>query len=65
MTAEPMLPLTDLDIKQFLEEAPLYTWYEFKQPINNRSSLWIREIDAECEVCEQLRPFQDIMVGQL
>jgi hypothetical protein len=60
MTADPMPSLTDSDIKQFLEEAPLYTWYEFKKPAGNRSSLWIREIDAECEVCKQLRPFQDL-----
>jgi hypothetical protein len=60
MTADPMPSLTDSDIKQFLEEAPLYTWYEFKKPAVNRSSLWIREIDAECEVCKQLRPFQDL-----
>lgn len=60
MTSNPISPLTDPDIKQFLEEAPLYAWREFKKPHVNRSSLWIKEIDSECEVCEQLRPFQDL-----
>jgi hypothetical protein len=55
-----MTPLTDADIKQFLEDAPLYEWREFKKPVANRSSLWIKEIDATCEVCEQPRPFQDL-----
>lgn len=60
MTFAPMTPLTDSDIKRFLEEAPLYAWREFKKPFANRSSLWIKEIDSDCEVCEQPRPFQDL-----
>jgi hypothetical protein len=56
----PMKELTDADIKAFLETAPLYSWREFKKPFANRSSLWISEIDAYCDVCEQLRPFQDL-----
>jgi len=55
-----MNELTDADIKTFLETAPLYSWREFKKPFANRSSLWISEIDAYCDVCEQLRPFQDL-----
>jgi hypothetical protein len=55
-----MKELTDADIKAFLETAPLYSWREFKKPFANRSSLWISEIDAYCDVCEQLRPFQDL-----
>jgi hypothetical protein len=55
-----MKPLTDSDIKEFLENAPLYAWREFKRPAVNRSSLWINEIDAFCETCDQLRPFQDL-----
>jgi hypothetical protein len=48
----------DFTIKNFLETAPLYAWREFKKPSVNRSSLWINEIDAFCEHCEQNRPFQ-------
>ena len=55
-----MKELTDADIKAFLETAPLYSWREFKKPFVNRGSLWISEIDAYCDVCEQLRPFQDL-----
>lgn len=56
----PMKELTDSDIKEFLETAPLYSWREFKKPSVNRSSLWINEIDAYCDICEQQRPFQDL-----
>ncbi|HEX9871380.1 MAG TPA: hypothetical protein VGC99_22810, partial [Candidatus Tectomicrobia bacterium] len=56
-----MKPLTDSDIKEFLENAPLYVWREFRKPAVNRSSLWITEIDAFCETCDQLRPFQDLI----
>lgn len=56
----PMKELTDEDIKAFLETAPLYSWREFKKPFANRSSLWISEIDAYCDICEQPRPFQDL-----
>lgn len=52
--------LTDADIKEFLERAPLYAWREFKKPRINRSNLWIKEVDAYCDVCEQVRPFQDM-----
>lgn len=52
--------LTDADIKEFLENAPLYSWRSFKKPRVNRGSLWIREIDAYCDVCDQMRPFQDL-----
>lgn len=60
MTTTPLKELTDTDIKEFLELAPLYSWREFKKPYVNRSSLWIGEIDAYCDVCEQPRPFQDL-----
>lgn len=60
MDAVQIKELTDTDIKAFLEAAPLYSWREFKQPRVNRSSLWIKEIDAYCDVCEQQRPFQDL-----
>jgi hypothetical protein len=46
MTSSPLKELIDADIKVFLESAPLYSWREFKKPHINRSSLWIREIDA-------------------
>lgn len=59
MTAH-LKELTDADIKSFLETAPLYSWREFKKPRVNRASLWINEIDAYCDVCEQHRPFQDL-----
>lgn len=55
-----MKELTDSDIKEFLETAPLYSWREFKKPDVNRSSLWINEIDGYCETCDQNRPFQDL-----
>ena len=53
-----MKQLADSDIKEFLESAPLYVWQEFRKPAVNRESLWIKEIDAFCETCGQLRPFQ-------
>ena len=54
-----MKQLTDSDIKEFLENVPLYVWREFEKPAN-LISLWISEIDAFCEKCEQSRPFQDL-----
>jgi hypothetical protein len=60
MTLPHQNELTDADIKSFLESAPLYSWREFKKPFVNRTSLWINEIDAYCDVCEQHRPFQDL-----
>lgn len=60
MTPPNLKELMDADIKVFLETAPLYSWREFKKPRVNRSSLWINEIDAYCEVCDQPRPFQDL-----
>jgi hypothetical protein len=57
-TAHHMEELTDTEIKLFLETAPLYSWHEFKKPRVNRNSLWINEIDAYCDICEQSRPFQ-------
>lgn len=60
MLTPAMKPLTDPNIKEFLENAPLYAWSEFKKPAVNRGSLWIKEIDAFCETCDQLRPFQDL-----
>lgn len=59
-TTQTMQQLTDSDIKEFLENAPLYVWREFRKPVRNRESLWIREIDAFCEECKQPRPFQDL-----
>ena len=59
-TTQAMKQLTDSDIKEFLENAPLYVWREFRTPTVNRGSLWIREIDALCETCRQPRPFQDL-----
>lgn len=56
----PMNELTDSDIKEFLETAPLYSWREFKRPSVNRNSLSINEIDAYCDICKQQRPFQDL-----
>ena len=54
------MELTDIQIKAFLEEAQIYTWSEFTPPQVNRSSLWVAEIDSFCEVCDQVRPFQDL-----
>lgn len=59
-TTQAMKQLADSDIKEFLENAPLYVWREFSRPAINRESFWIREIDAFCENCQQLRPFQDL-----
>lgn len=55
-----MKKLKDSYIKDFLENAPLYTWREFMKPDVNRGSLLISEIDAYCEFCKQDRPFQDL-----
>lgn len=55
-----MKALTDKEIKLFLEDAPLYTWAEFKKPKANRSSLWINAIDSYCEKCGMVRPFHDM-----
>lgn len=60
MTSPIPKELSDADIKAFLETAPLYAWREFKKPQINRSSLWVKEIDAFCENCGQRRPFQDL-----
>ena len=59
-TTQAMKQLTDSDIREFLENVPLYVWREFGRPAVNRESFWIREIDAFCENCQQLRPFQDL-----
>jgi hypothetical protein len=58
-----MKELSDQDIKEFLEQSPLYVWQEFKRPRVNRGSLWIKEIKAYCEKCQQSRPFQDLRPG--
>lgn len=55
-----MAELTDQEIKHFLENAPLYKWEVFDKPRANRASLWINEVEAYCETCEQMRPFQDL-----
>ncbi len=54
-----MKQLTDSNIKEFLENDPLYVWQEFEKPAN-LIDLWICEIDAFCEKCEQSKPFQDL-----
>ena len=59
-TTQTMQQLTDSDIKEFLENVPLYVWREFRKPDINRLSLWIGEIDTFCETCGQPRPFQDL-----
>lgn len=56
---EELAELTDQHIKEFLEDSPLYIWREFKMPKLNRIGLWINQIDAFCETCKQIRPFQD------
>lgn len=53
-----MKQLTDSNIKEFLENDPLYVRQEFEKPAN-LIDLRISEIDAFCEKCEQSRPFQD------
>lgn len=60
MAQAPIKTLSNDDIKAFLETAPLYAWRSFLKPRVNRESLWIKEIDAHCEVCDQPRPFQDL-----
>ncbi len=57
---QAMRELADSDMKEFLENAPLYVWREFRKSAVNRESLWIREIEAFCETCGQPRPFQDL-----
>ena len=37
-TARTMKELADSDIKEFLENSPLYVWREFRKPVLNRSS---------------------------
>ena len=59
-TTRAMKQLADSDIKEFLENAPLYVWKEFRKPKINRVSLWIKEIESFCETCGQSRPFQDL-----
>ena len=49
--------LFDNEIKEFLEDVPLYVWREYDVSAVNRSNLWIKEIDAFCEICELQRPF--------
>jgi len=60
MTSPFLEELSDADIKAFLETAPLYAWRVFNRPLVDRRSLWIKEIDAFCEICNQQRPFQDL-----
>lgn len=55
-----MEKLSDKSIKEFIENAPIYSSREFKLPDVNRGSLSIEEIDAYCETCKQVRPFQDL-----
>lgn len=55
-----MEKLTNNHIKEFLENAPLYSWKEFERPDFYRTSLWINEIDAYCKTCGQDRPFQSL-----
>jgi hypothetical protein len=55
-----MKTLSDIEIKEFLETAPLYTWKEYIKPTVNRSSLWINAIDSFCEKCGEVRPFHDM-----
>lgn len=60
MDPEDLPILTDVDIKLFLQSAPLYAWREFKKSTAHRTSLRIDEIDSFCEVCNQRRPFHDL-----
>lgn len=55
-----METLENRTIKDFIENAPLYSWKTFSQSEKLRESLWIREIDEFCETCKQIRPFHDI-----
>ena len=48
-----MKQFTDSEIKEFLENVPLYVWREFANPMK-RGTLWIKEIDVVCEKCKQL-----------
>ena|SRR5690554_2499662 len=52
--------LTDQEIKDFLESAPLYARKRYGRPSVNRTSLHIQQIDDHCDVCEERRPFGDI-----
>jgi hypothetical protein len=60
MNEAPSNELSDAEIKTFLQTAPLYSWRVFSKPSMVRCSLWINEIDAYCESCDQSRPFQDL-----
>jgi hypothetical protein len=52
--------LTNQEIKEFLEDAPLYSWKTFSvKEGQKRTSLLIKEIDQFCEQCKQVRPFQN------
>ena len=57
-----MKMLTESEIKQFLEFAPLYAWREYKKPIAFEY-LHIREIDGMCGTCGRTRPFQHSGLG--
>lgn len=59
--SQPTLPvLSDLEIRKFLQEAPLYSWREFAMPETERGSLSITQIDIHCEYCDKERPFLDM-----
>ncbi|WP_313495209.1 hypothetical protein [Stenotrophomonas sp.] len=59
--SQPSFPtLSDLEIKRFLQEAPLYSWREFQPPEIERSSLAVTQIDLHCEICDKERPFMDL-----
>jgi hypothetical protein len=59
--SQPDLPtLSDLEIKKFLQEAPLYSWREFVLPETERGSLAVTQIDVHCEICDKERPFMDM-----
>ncbi len=51
--------LTEQQIKDFLETAPLYSWKTFSQPEKPRNNIYINEVEEFCETCSQVKPFQN------
>lgn len=59
MEANETKKYNDSSIKNFLENAPLYSFQKFEKS-RNHSTLLIREIDGFCEKCDQVRPFHNM-----
>lgn len=61
MSTDNLSEISNADIKSFLETAPLYVSKRFKLPVPRRNDLRIDGIDSHCEICNQNRPFHDVI----